>query len=48
MSLWHEPGKRPQHPPAHSRSFIEVSLIAGGLFLAVLVGIAASGMAPGI
>jgi hypothetical protein len=47
MSLWHEPGKRP-HPAGHPLSFIEVSLIAGGLFLAVLVGIAATGRLPGV
>jgi hypothetical protein len=45
MSVWQAPVKRP-HLPAHPISLIEALIFAGGLFAAMLVGVAASGVLP--
>jgi hypothetical protein len=45
MSVWHAQGKTrlyPTHPP----TLQEIAIFAGGLFVAVMVGIAASGVLP--
>ena len=45
MSVWHAHGKTRLHP-AHKPTLQEVAVFAVGLFVAVMIGIAASGVLP--
>jgi hypothetical protein len=45
MSVWHAHG-RPRLLPTRTPSLQEVAVVAAGLFVAVMIGIAASGMLP--
>jgi len=44
VSIW----QAPQHPRVHAHplTFSDVAIFAGGMFLAVMLGIAASGVIP--
>jgi hypothetical protein len=49
VSIWHAPTRahpNPQHIPAHPVTLQDMAIFAGGLVLAMLVGIAASGVLP--
>jgi hypothetical protein len=49
MSFWHAPTRaHPHHPhiPAHPVTVQDMLIFAGGLVIAMLVGIAASGVLP--
>jgi len=46
MSVWHAQRKTRLHQLAHAFSIQEVAIFAAGLFAAVMVGIAASGVLP--
>ena len=46
MSVWHAPGKTQRQAPAHPFSLQEVAIFATGILVAVMVGIAASGVLP--
>ncbi len=46
MSVWHPPGKTQQQGPVHPFSLQEVAIFATGVLVAMMVGIAASGVLP--
>jgi hypothetical protein len=46
MSFWHAHGKPRLRHPTHTLTPQEVAIFAAGLFVAVMVGIAASGVLP--
>jgi hypothetical protein len=50
VSIWHAPTRAPahRHPqiPAHPITLQDVAIFAGGLIVAMMVGIAASGVLP--
>ena len=48
MSIWHAPtrAQRHAHIPAHPINLQDLAIFAGGLVIAMLVGIAASGILP--
>jgi hypothetical protein len=49
VSIWHAPTRaQPQHPhiPAHPVSLQDMAIFAGGLVIAMVVGIIASGVLP--
>jgi hypothetical protein len=45
MSVWHAQEKTRLYP-MHAPTLQEIAIFAGGLFVAVMVGIAASGVLP--
>ncbi|MEJ0065721.1 MAG: hypothetical protein WDM85_10070 [Caulobacteraceae bacterium] len=45
MSVWHAHEKTPPHP-TQTPTLQEIAVFAAGLFVAVMVGIAASGVLP--
>ena len=45
MSVWHAHGKPRLHPP-HTPTLQEAVVFAAGLFVAMMIGIAASGVLP--
>jgi hypothetical protein len=45
MSGWHAPGKTRLHS-SHTPTLQELAVFAVGLFVAVMIGIASSGMLP--
>ena len=46
MSIWHAPTRAHPHIPAHPITLQEIAIFAGGLIVAMMVGIAASGVLP--
>jgi hypothetical protein len=47
VSIWHAPQRaRPHYPLAHHVTMSDLAIFAVGMFVAVMVGIAASGMLP--
>jgi hypothetical protein len=46
MYLSHTPRKAHPHLPAHPLSLQEMAIIAAGLLVAMMVGVAASGVLP--
>ncbi len=46
MSAWHAPVKPQRRERVHRFTIVEAMIFAGGALLAVLVGVAASGVAP--
>ena len=46
MSIWHAPSSERPHIPAHPVTLPDLAIFAGGMIVAMLVGIAASGLLP--
>ena len=46
MSVWHAPPRERVHIPAHPFSPQDLAIFAGGILLAMMIGIAASGLLP--
>ncbi len=46
MSIWHAQTPARSHIPAHHVTVQDLAIFAGGMIVAVLVGIAATGILP--
>jgi hypothetical protein len=46
VSIWQAPPQPPRIPPHHPLTFSDLAIFAGGMLVAVLLGIAATGMLP--
>ncbi len=48
MSIWHAQQQAPERPriPTHPLTLSDLAIFAGGMLLAVLLGIAATGLIP--